>query len=285
MKNKLFAALLVLLALSLAMAPAWAEGQGGVRYPDQRGAVTDDANVLSDGLVRDIASFQTLAFSRADVNVQVVIVHFLDGMEVQAYANALFNRWGLGDDDFLLLGAVGEDSFASASGADVKARFTDSNAQSLLYTSKFSELFKAQQYDAAFGHYFVAFSDMLGKQFSADISLGNLFASAQPGQTAAPTLSDTVTSAISKGSQTWEGAIDTIHSTLRTYDDHHEQRERENNGLTPAGWIVLVILLFIIFGQSNPARKARKTAGCGCSPLGWIFGMLGLGNLLGRRKK
>lgn len=290
MKKQLSAAWAVgILCLAL-LTPAGAMAKQA-RFPEQRGAVTDDANVLSETVTGDIVSFQTLASSRTGVQVRVAIVHFLDGMDVQTYADALFSRWSLGDDDFLLLGAVGEDCFASVSGGDVKRHFSDSNAQSLLYTSQFSELFKAQRYDEAFSMYFIAFADMLGKQFGESVPLGTLFAPYRQGvpAMASPSLADTVTEAvtqaISHGSNAWQGVMDSVTSNVQQYDDYHQRRQEEENGLTPMGWIVLVILVMIVFGQSDPARKARKTAGCGCSPLGWLVGIFGLRSYWGKRKK
>ena len=63
-----------------------------------------------------------------------------------------------------------------------------------------------------------------------------------------------------------------------------ERMEDEENGLTAGGWIVLIILIMIVLRQ-NKRDKARRRAyrsGCGCSPLGWIIGLLGLGFLFNK---
>jgi len=45
--------------------------------------------------------------------------------------------------------------------------------------------------------------------------------------------------------------------------------------------MVLIILVVIMLRQQSK-RKWRKRMGCGCSPLGWIVSLLGLGFLFNR---
>lgn len=286
MKRKFFVVMITVVLITAMFMPASSLGEA--RYPALRGAVTDDANVLAQSVSSDIAAFQALAFARTGVTVHVAIVHFLDGVDAQTYANTLFARWGLGEKDFLLVGAVGEDGFASASGKELKQKLNDSNAQGLLFTSGFSELFKAQQYDAAFSKYFVAFSDMLGKQFDEDIRLGKLFSDYQAEAQETPKPTENANKWTSFVSEMWGGFNESIGKNVRDYDAYNEQRERESNGLSPSGWVVLALLAILIFGHSDPVRKARGRGGCmgcGCSPLGWIFGAFGLGALFGKRNK
>ena len=51
--------------------------------------------------------------------------------------------------------------------------------------------------------------------------------------------------------------------------------------LTAGGWIVLIILIMIVF-RRNKRGHTRQRSGCGCSPLGWIVGLLGLGFLFNK---
>ncbi len=285
MKNKLFALLAAALLALLSLTPGLAGAEA--RFPSLRGPLTDDANALSESVASDIAEFQTLAADQTDVTPYVAIVHFLDGLDAQTYAAELFKRWGLGDDDFLLLGAVAEDSFASVSGKNVLRNFSDQNAKNLLASSRFSEMFKAQQYDAAFGNYFVAFADMLSKQYGTEVRLGQVFADYQTRIQPTPKPTGTQNQWTAAVSEMWDGFNDRFASSARDYDSYHEQRERESKGLGPAGWIILALLALIIFGQSDPVRRARRNgcAGCGCSPIGWVFSILGLGALFGRWRK
>ncbi len=277
MKTKLGKALWAMMMVLVLLTPAAALGQA--RFPADRGAVTDDASVLPESLVANIAEFQTVALSRTGVKVQVAVVHFLDGLDAQTYAQELFARWDLGENDFLLLGAVGEDQYASASGTQLKKTWSDNNAQLLLSTSGFGELFKKQQYEQAFSQFFVAFGQTLGRLYSADMNLNGLF-SAYGATQATPAPAGTRQSFVSS---LWNSIQEGFDDSAMGYVDYHEQREREQGGLSPAGWVLLIVLIGIVFSQSDPARRARKTMGCGCGPLGWIFGLIGIGKLWRRR--
>ena len=137
--KRIFAALLTLLLLfSAALAD--------VRMPSRRGAVTDDADVLSAQTAADIATYAEKAEEETGLRLQTVIVHFLDGMDVQSYAQRLFERWELQDEDLLLLVAAGEDSFATVMGSEAAEKLGKANAENLMYTSSgFSALIRSQQ--------------------------------------------------------------------------------------------------------------------------------------------
>jgi len=287
MKAKFWIWALVMILVALAPSFAWAEA----RFPTERGAVTDDADVLSESMRKDMGEFATLAQARASVSVRVATVHFLDGLGVQDYANQLFRRWELGENGFLLLAAAGEDSFAAASGAGFKKTVSDSNVQLLLSTSGFGSLLKEQQYDDAFGRFFVAFRQSLGKQFSVDMDSQRLFAAYQEGVEPAyrPTATPRVDSApqaaqVPRSSLTdvWNNVTSRFDS--RAYESNARQKARESEGMSFGGMVVLGILIWLVFGGSKAAKGGRRILGCGCGPLGWIFSLLGVSRLLGRRR-
>ena len=263
MKKKL---LWILVALALTLSPFGAS-LAQARYPELRGTVTDDANVLSKEIMAEIAEFQTLIYPETDVRIHVALVHFLDGVDAQTYANALFSRWALGENDFLLLGAAGEDVFASASGKKLKEKFTDSSAQSLLFTSGFADSFKSQRYDEAFGQYWVAFSQMLNKQYDADIYLGKLFAqhrsgedTAAPGKPAIPDRPD-----FPFASDVWENINERFADHARDYEESSRRREENSQESAPKAWIVLAVLALLLFSRKTTVYKNRKKGGClGC---------------------
>lgn len=273
-------ALMLMPALSTAMA-------SGVRLPENRGVVTDDADVLSGQTASDIAEYATEVKDETDINVHVAIVHFLDGVDAKTYAGRLFEAWRLGDDDMLLLGAAGEDTFATFMGQDVIGKLGEKNAENLMFTSsEFSSLFRAQQYDAAFGRYFVAFNALVNKQCNENIKLRNLFSDYQTSAkvAAAP---KPATSTTEFGSKLWTEVMDAIESSSVDYQTYHENRTHQDNGIGVGGWIVLIIIIMIIFGQSDPVRKARRQGGrnyrrygCGCSPLGWLVSLFGINVLI-----
>jgi len=257
----------ILLAALLLLAPLSA--LGALRMPDRRGSVTDDADVLSAQTAADLAAYIERAADETGLELHVAIVHFLDGAEVQAYANTLFDLWELGSDDMLLLGAAGEDSFASVMGSDVQKALGATNAENLMYTSsEFGALFRAQQYDAAFAVYCSAFSALAEKQLGETIRMDGLF-----GQTAPSPAQQ----AQAFGSELWSDIMASISDSSAHYQDDYERREREENGLTAGGWIVLIILVMIMLRKNKyERRRRRERSGC----LGWIFGLFGINILI-----
>lgn len=133
------------------MPSAGADGAGAGlgRLPAQRGALTDDADVLSAQTVSDFSSYAQQVEAETDLRLHVALVHFWDGLDAQAYADALFEAWNLGDMDILLCGAAGEDAFATAMGDGAADLLGRQSAENLMYTSsRFGTLFASQQYDA-----------------------------------------------------------------------------------------------------------------------------------------
>ncbi len=269
--------LLFALCLLLCLMPLCA--LAGTRLPAMRGVVTDDADVLGQQTASDIVEYADEVQDETDIRLHVALVHFLDGMDAQSYANALFDKWELGEYDLLLLGAAGEDAFATAMGDKVSQLLGEKNAENLLYTSsQFSTLFRSQQYDAAFASYFQAFNTLACRQTGENVKIKGLFGASEH--------SDTSTHKV-HASQLWGEVMNAISDSSADYQEYHEQRTRTGNGLTAGGWIVLAILILIIFGQSDPVRKARhnrqgtyRSYGCGCSPLGWILSLFGLNVLI-----
>lgn len=286
---KPFAALVLALVLLFS-----ATAQALARYPERGGVLTDDANALSPSIAADIAAYAQTVEAESGLKLNVVLVQFLDGETVQTYANTLFSRWALGESDLLLLGAAAEDSFAITAGAAVKPKLSEGSLKSLLYASGFAAAFQQQQYDAALGTFFPAFNTLLGKQYGVTVTLGNLFAAWQPQATtpAAHTNSnnsvdgvgEAVQGVVDATSSLWTDTLNSITAGMQDYQAYREQRDETRNGLTPAGWIVLVIIALIIFGQSGPARRARRNGGCGCGPLGWLVSLFGLGTLFSRTR-
>ena len=281
-------ALCVMLLTSLPLPGAFAEA----RLPANRGTVTDDADVLGAQTAEDISSYARLAAEQTQIGLHVAIVHFLDGLDAQTYADRLFTSWGLGENDMLVLGAAGEDTFATAMGEAVKGKLGEKNAENLMFTSsEFSGLFRAQQYDAAFGKYFLALNTLLNKQYGTSMKLGDRFKDYQSAGKPAATPKPTV-SVAEYGSQLWDEVMDAIQDSTENYQSYHENRRREGNGMSAGGWIVLAIIILIIFGQSDPVRKARRQSGrnyrsygCGCSPLGWLLSLFGLNVLIDSFRK
>lgn len=256
---------LLMLLPSMALAAA--------RMPQRHSTVTDDANVLSAQTASDISAYAEKLSDQVEIELHVALVHFLDGMDARSYADALFAKWELGSDDLLVLGAAGEDSFATALGADVQKKLGSANAENLLFTSSaFGSLFAAQQYDAAFAAYCTALNALIEKQMEKTIRMDGLF-----GQTAPSPMEQ----AHSYGSQLWSDIMQSISDSSEDYHAQHQREEQEDNGLSAGGWIVLIILVMIMLRRNKYERKKRP----GC--IGWIFSLLGVNLLVDvlRRKK
>ena len=180
------------------------------RLPARRGAVTDDADVLSAQTVSDFSSYAQQVEAETGLRLHVALVHFWDGLEAQAYTDALFEAWSLGDEDILLCGAAGEDTFASTMGESAAATLGRQSAENLMYTSsRFGTLFASQQYDAALAEYCRAFNTLLIKQTGADVSLDGLFGTAQatPAPVSESRLWDEVMDAINDSSADYQTAM------------------------------------------------------------------------------
>ena len=267
--KKLLQCLCLLMALILPLTAFAA-----VRMPAQRGTVTDDANVLSTQTIHDVNDYATLLADETGVGLHVAVVHFLDGLDAQTYADRLFEKWSLSSDDLLLLAAAGEDTCATSMGKDVSEKLGKANAENLMYTSSaFASLLRTQQYDAAFNAYFTALNALVEKQTGSTIRMGSLFGSEPVPETT-----------VSFGSQLWSEVMDALEDSGEELREDLERHEKEDNGMTAGSWIVLIVLFVIIMKQSRKSRHSRRfdRRGCGCSPLGWIIGLLGLGWLFNR---
>lgn len=252
MKSRVIALLLLLLLLLLLALPPAAMAAN--RYPTLDGTVTDNAGALSAVTLQDIVKYQAL-LEDADVDIElhVVMVHFLDGESAQSYAQAVFDREKLGSKALLLLGAVGEDRFACVLGSKVQKKLSDSSMQAMLYASGFAEQFQAQQYTAAFGQFFAALSEQVDEKYGEKLNTAGLF-----GVTAVQAQAQTAQQSTSYA----QVLSDFLSDYTQNAKEHNytPQQNKTSEGLTPAGWIVLVVLILLIFSQSDPARKARRKA-------------------------
>ncbi|MBQ8150476.1 MAG: TPM domain-containing protein [Clostridia bacterium] len=284
------------------------------RMPSSRGALTDDADVLSNDMSAAIVEYAEDVKDETGVQMQVVVVHFLDGLDAQTYASQLFKEWKLDDEAVLLLCAAGEDSFATAMGSKAESKLGKQNMDNLMYTSSdFANHIARQEYDVAFAKYFVAFNDLANKRYDEKLTLpktitktasvgvqeGEAITGPVGGVTGNGSLWNQIVSGVvdfengesgvfipGMWSQTMEG-VQNNSNNYTTYQNDHDT----GNGLGVGGWIILIILVMIIFSQSHPARKAkrnyrnyrnqqRQSGG-----KGWLFGLLGLAVLRMIRRK
>lgn len=257
------------------------------RYPARTGTLTDDANVLSTSVAADIAAYAEKAKAKTDVTVNVALVQFLDGEPVQSYADTLFTRWELGENDVLLLGAAAEDTFAVTAGTAAAQKLSAASLRSLMYDSGFAQAFASQRYDEAMGGFFTGFNALLNKQYGAKVDMGSLFAAyqqaqAQPQQaaaqsaganTGADTVGQTVGNAVDGAlnavdgavqgmvaatSSAWSSTVNAITNTVNNFNQNLDKQDENGGGLTPGGWVVLVIIVLIVTGQGRRAQRNRR---------------------------
>ena len=218
--------------------------EAAVRLPEEQGAVTDDANALSSYTVDDIEEYADMVEDETDVNLHVALVHFTDGLEARKYGEKLFDHWELGDEDVLILGVIGEDSFHMVIGEDVQKKISASTADDLFHISTpFSQLFGQYQYDQAFGQLFRGLNTLLNKQYREDMELGNLFKESLVFSQQAQN---------NFNSASWASTLGNIVDLENHFEDKQE------NGLGVVHWILLIGLLLIIINGSDPVRKAKK---------------------------
>lgn len=284
------------------------------RMPVSRGVLTDDADVLSNDMSAAIVEYADDVKDETGVEMQVAVVHFLDGLDAQTYASQLFKKWELGDEAVLLLCAAGEDSFATAMGSKAESKLGRQNMDNLMYTSsEFANHIGRQEYDVAFAKYFVAFNDLANKRYDEKLTLPRTITKTasvgvQEGEAIQP-----VGSANSAGSLwnqivsgmgdfengesgvfipgMWSQAVQGVENNSSNYTSYYNDHDLGENGLGVGGWIILIILVMIIFSQSHPARKAKRNFRSyrnqqrQSGGKGWLFGLLGLAVLRMIRRK
>ena len=245
------------------------------RMPEWRGNINDSADILTAQTLADLSEFSKQLSQQAGVDLHVATVHFLDGLDAQAYAARLFEKWELDDTDLLLLGVAGEDSFAAVMGSGAERTLGRTNTENLLYlSSDFGSLFRSQRYDDAMAAFAVGLNTLTEKQTGGAVRLDGLFGR-EPAVTIAPFELN--------GGELWQQVMESINETPA----EEWFFEDEEDGMSAGSWIALLVLISILLRERKRDRQRRRMrgagrSGCGCSPLGWIVGLLGLGFLFGK---
>lgn len=251
------------------------------RIPEKGDILSDYADVLSTPTLQEIAAFNERLSEKTGVHLHILSVHFLDGVDISTYANMVFERWGLSENDILLIMAVGEDSYTTKAGINVEKRFPGASQQNLL-SATFDGPYRGYRYDEAVAAYVPALGSALAKQYGVTLNTTGLFGKAEQ-SSPTPTFSpDDSTKA--DGGFLWMGS-----TSLDAITQGVEQAGRKVTSLFDRltrnlsfGRILFLLFLFsIIFGGRR--KYWRGCSGCGCGPLGWIIAALGLGNLFNRK--
>lgn len=267
----IFCALLLMLALPLSSALA------EPRYPARQSVVTDAAAVLSTSIINEITQYAQALEKSAKVKLHVLTVDFLDGLNADRYGETLRSKWNLGDNDLLLLLAIGEDSFGSYGGKDVN-RLISQQVQSKLLSAQLEGPFLRQDYDGALAAYLPALNQEIAKNGGKAPDITGLFGI----QKSAPAPQST----------------DWAEDWLRRWDDTHAQPKDESlrarvteedtdTGFSLGKVILTIFLLTVIFGDHGRRRHRgygrrydrRDGCGCGCAPFSSLLAALGLWKL------
>jgi len=285
-----------ILSLMLVLTNAFA--LAAARMPANRGSLTDDADVLSNAMSSAIVEYVGNVKDETGVDMQVVIVHFLDGLDAQTYANQLFEKWELGDEAVLLLCAAGEDTFAVSMGKKAENKLGKQNMDNLMYTSSdFANHIAYQEYDVAFAKYFVAFNDLANKRYDEKLTLPKTITKTAAVGVQEGTQEQSVTQPMGVGSLwsqitsgvpefengssvfipgMWSETMQGVEDNSSHYTDYYQDHSYGENGIGVGGWIILIILVMIIFSQSHPVRKANNRYKKNHGGKGWIYGLLGV---------
>lgn len=226
-----------LLLLCLAVSCACAEP----RYPSRTGETTDAAAVLSHTTLEDLRTLDSRLDKADALRLRIVTVDFLDGEDVQDYAETLFERWSLDDEDVLLLMAVGEDKYAIATGEDVD-RLLAASTMSKLLAASFEEPFMNQQYDQAVAAYVPTLVREINKVCGTSVNTSGLF-----GRSSTGLFDNWAVSLRQKDSEAESGSVLT--------------REDDRTGFSLLKVIAIVAVLLIVFGSFRRSGKRNPKPG------------------------
>lgn len=110
------------------------------QFPSHEGYITDPGRFLSDSDTETIERVLDQFTARTGQEIAVVIVPSIGGMDANAYATAIGNRWGIGDKDrdngviFLIetQGQAGKRAVYIAVGAGIEGDLTDLTAKKIV---------------------------------------------------------------------------------------------------------------------------------------------------------
>jgi uncharacterized protein len=144
---------------------------GGVVEPTEDFYVADYAGVLSETTKAHIIEQNASLFERTGVQIVVVAVDFLDGMEIEDYAYKLFNDWGIGskqrNNGVLLLLAIGEDNYWAVQGRGLESSLPSSDLGDILYDHLEAD-FAGRDYDRGVKKAFDALVARVERIYSAN---------------------------------------------------------------------------------------------------------------------
>lgn len=243
-----------------------------------RPSIQDNTAILSAQTKADADKLGQLLKDKTGVKIAVEIRHFLGGAKPDTYAQRLLEETENSQDTLLLLIVIGEEVYDFAEGSNAEKLIGPELLETLL-SKNFRNDFLKRNYDKAVAGFMLSTAKEIAKQSSVVINTEGLFGYIEqqtnppksvsiPGGTKRvklPDLNDILGDPISATS-------DPKHNT--------DRMQREDKGLSIGSIIIIGVVLSSIFGKNKRGRRK----GCGCGPLGWIFGVFGLSKFFGWRE-
>ena len=242
------AALVAALVLCLGlMAPAFAE----TKYPPRpQGTVADLAGVLGESMIEDMETLSARLNTAAGGKIYVLTRHFLGGVNASNYANKVFDVWGLGSSDALVLMVIGEETYALALGADAE-KAVPGDTQISLMANHFRVSFLARQYDQALSELAVSLGQSLAKGKNQTLDVSGLFGQSAIQSTPQPQTAD----------DWWYGmfAKDDYNARENDADQHWQNwRSQWDYEETRINWRSVIIWGLVIYFLFFRRKKRRR---------------------------
>ena len=236
-------ALLTALVLCLGALP-WA--QADTEYPPFQGIVADMAGVLGEETAADLKTLSDRLENVTGGQIYVLTRHFLGGANAQEYARKVFEVWGLGDQDALLLMVIGEESYALVTGSLVNTWLSAEKRNSLLADSFREQFLTHRDYDRAVADFSVALGQALAKAAGDTLNVSGLFGHETISSTPQP----------QSWNEIWQGmfAQDDYQEESWSWDSEWESQESRINWRGILIWGLVIYFLF--FRRKN--RRANR---------------------------
>ena len=247
----------LLLALTLIFCLTTAQA---VTFPDMRGAVNDDAAVLSDATAQDI----DLINGRSEVGFTVVTRHFLGGMDAQEYCDGLFKAWNLGSEQVLLLLVIGEERYAATLGSTA-AKYISAEQLNSIFSAKLRQPFIQQRdYDGAVGAFLLETASQAARATGKTFNASGLFGTAQSAPSSSGSSSGGWSSFSNWTGDLWSSFFSDDELNDLSGQDYTQDYEYENDsGFSVSRLILILGVLFFIL------RSRRRQGKSGLGILGW----------------
>jgi len=244
--------LALILALLLCFG-AVSVGSAETEYPPRpQGTVADLAGVLGETAISDLETLSQRVEEETGGQIFVLTRHFLGGMNVQTYADKVFEVWNLGDMDVLALMVIGEESYALSFGATARGGVSADTRTSLLATH-FRSAFLDRRYDDAAADLTVSLGETLCRAFGGSLNTKGLFGSAAAQSTPQPqSPSEFWNSMFARDDYDTQEEIDNNY-----WQDWRSEWQREETSINWRSVIIWGLVLYFLFFR----KKRRKNRG------------------------